>query len=49
MINILGVSEIGTIILSGNKTCQPQPISLVTFWEKIALKRFKNHLKSSRN
>jgi hypothetical protein len=26
-----------------------QPIRLVTFWGKIALKRFKNHQKSSRN
>jgi hypothetical protein len=47
--NIPGVSEIDTIILSGNKTCHVQPISLVTFWGKIALKRFKNQLKSSRN
>jgi hypothetical protein len=39
--NIPGVSEIGTIILSGNKTREAQPISLVTFWEKkIPLKHY---------
>jgi hypothetical protein len=43
-----GVSEIGTIILSGNKTLQAQTIGLVTFWGKIALKRYKNHRKFSR-
>jgi hypothetical protein len=32
-----------------NKTRRAQPIRLVTFWGKIALKRFKNHQKSSRN
>jgi hypothetical protein len=35
--NIPGASEIDTIIFSGIKTCQVQPISLVTFWGKIAL------------
>jgi hypothetical protein len=44
---IPGVSEMGTIILSGNKTRQEEPISLVTFWGKIALKRYKNHRKFS--
>jgi hypothetical protein len=32
-----------------NKPRRAQPIRLVTFWGKIALKRFKNHQKSSRN
>jgi hypothetical protein len=39
----------GTIILSGNKTRQAQPISLVIFYAKIALKRYKNHRTFSRN
>jgi hypothetical protein len=46
---IPGVSEMGTIILSGNNIRQAQPISLVTFWGKIALKRYKNHGKFSSN
>jgi hypothetical protein len=29
------VSEMGTIILSGNKTSQAQPISLIIFWGKL--------------
>jgi hypothetical protein len=44
-----GVSKIGTRISSGNKTRQAQPISLVTFWRKIALKRYKNYRKFSTN
>jgi hypothetical protein len=32
---------VSTIILSGNKTRQGQSISLVAFWGKIPLKRFK--------
>jgi hypothetical protein len=40
---------VGTTILTGNKIRQTQPVSLVTFWGKITLKRYKNHRKFSRN